>query len=314
MSESLEMYLSTIVQLREGPQTPVPLSQLADALSISSVSANEMCRKLQEQELVIYKPYVGVTLTEQGERQGCLVLRRRGLWTVFLSQELDISPQRAWEIADKLEHDTPDEVADRLDAFLKHPRVTPLGTPIPSFSSKQLSPRAVPLAELSVGQTGYVASLEGGSAVHDFLSGQGLAPGTVVRILAVTADGGYLIDLGGGRRLSLHADLARDIHVILDKPDRACGAAVPAAGTAASVRVIPLSKLGKGEQGIIVRVNCRGALRQRILDMGIVTGETIRLRHRAPLGDPLEFELKGYQLSLRKEEAEEIIVEVASST
>jgi DtxR family transcriptional regulator, Mn-dependent transcriptional regulator len=79
MSESLEMYLSTIIRLRESREKPLPLSALADALSISSVSANEMCRNLQEQGLVIYRPYKGVTLTEQGEKRGRAVLRRRGL-------------------------------------------------------------------------------------------------------------------------------------------------------------------------------------------------------------------------------------------
>ena len=70
MSESLKMYSSTIMRLRQSRVEPVPLSSLADALSIASVSANEMFRKLQEQGLVVYRPYKGVTLTESGERQG----------------------------------------------------------------------------------------------------------------------------------------------------------------------------------------------------------------------------------------------------
>ncbi|MCK4314914.1 MAG: hypothetical protein KAX24_04005, partial [Anaerolineae bacterium] len=58
LSESVQMYLVTIARLRVNGQ-PVPLSQLAQALSISPVSVNEMCRKLQDQELVVYRPYKG---------------------------------------------------------------------------------------------------------------------------------------------------------------------------------------------------------------------------------------------------------------
>jgi ferrous iron transport protein A len=81
--------------------------------------------------------------------------------------------------------------------------------------------------------------------------------------------------------------------------------------TSPHVKLLPLSQLHKEETGIIVRINSRGALRQRLLDMGVVTGEEIRLKHKAPLGDPLEFTLKDYQISLRKEEAAEIMVEVS---
>jgi len=95
MSESLEMYLATLMRLRESRHEPVPLSTLANALSIASVSANEMCRKLQEQGLMVYRPYKGVTLTEEGERRGRAVLRRRGIWTVFLTQKLGIAPECA---------------------------------------------------------------------------------------------------------------------------------------------------------------------------------------------------------------------------
>ena len=53
---------------------------------------------------------------------------------------------------------------------------------------------------------------------------------------------------------------------------------------------------------------CSGALRRRIIDMGITPGATIILRKKAPFGDPLEFNVRGYELSIRKSEAEKIVV------
>ncbi len=70
-----------------------------------------------------------------------------------------------------------------------------------------------------------------------------------------------------------------------------------------------LSELRPGEQGIITRVGSKGVFRRRIMDMGFVPGAEIEMVRAAPLGDPIEFRIKGYNLSLRKGEAEKIEVE-----
>ncbi len=64
-----------------------------------------------------------------------------------------------------------------------------------------------------------------------------------------------------------------------------------------------------GESVRVVRVAGEGALRQRILDMGLTKGAEVRVRKVAPLGDPLEISVRGYELSLRKREAACIVVE-----
>jgi Fe2+ transport system protein FeoA len=75
-----------------------------------------------------------------------------------------------------------------------------------------------------------------------------------------------------------------------------------------SESAIRLSELNVGESGIIVKLNTKGAVRQRFLAMGLVKGETILVKRVAPLGDPIDFVIKGYDLSLRKAEASEILV------
>lgn len=71
---------------------------------------------------------------------------------------------------------------------------------------------------------------------------------------------------------------------------------------------IPLSSLKVGQKGKIEKLNFKGTTRQRLLAMGLVRGETILVKKVAPLGDPIDFVIKGYDLSLRKSEAKEIIV------
>ncbi|RJS76277.1 iron transporter [Candidatus Bathyarchaeota archaeon] len=71
-----------------------------------------------------------------------------------------------------------------------------------------------------------------------------------------------------------------------------------------------LSELKTGEKAIIIQVQGSGALRRRLLDMGLVRGTEIEMVRKSPLGDPLEFLVKGYNLSLRKMECENVYVEV----
>jgi Fe2+ transport system protein FeoA len=73
--------------------------------------------------------------------------------------------------------------------------------------------------------------------------------------------------------------------------------------------VTQLAKLDMGGRGRIVRVTGSGEVSRRLLEMGITPGAEIRLLRAAPLGDPLEFEIRGYRLSLRRSEAEQIDVE-----
>lgn len=64
-----------------------------------------------------------------------------------------------------------------------------------------------------------------------------------------------------------------------------------------------------GESVRVLKVAGEGALRQRILDMGLTKGAEVTVRKVAPLGDPLEITVRGYELSLRKREAACIVVE-----
>ena len=72
-----------------------------------------------------------------------------------------------------------------------------------------------------------------------------------------------------------------------------------------------LSDLKKGDKGKIVKISSSGSVHRRLMDMGLVSGSEIEMQGVAPLGDPIEIKVKGYNLSLRKEEAASIKVEVA---
>lgn len=70
-----------------------------------------------------------------------------------------------------------------------------------------------------------------------------------------------------------------------------------------------LRDLKPKESARIAKVGGTGAIRRRLMDMGLIAGSEVTVQRVAPLGDPIEIRLKGYNLTLRKEEAARILVE-----
>ncbi|MDW7971735.1 MAG: FeoA family protein [Thermodesulfovibrio sp.] len=71
-----------------------------------------------------------------------------------------------------------------------------------------------------------------------------------------------------------------------------------------------LSELKVGQKAKIISINTRGIIKKRLMDMGVLSGELLKVEKVAPLGDPIDIVIKNYHLSLRKSEAQEIEVEV----
>ncbi len=72
-----------------------------------------------------------------------------------------------------------------------------------------------------------------------------------------------------------------------------------------------LKDMKPGESGKVNKVDGAGRVRLRLFDMGVTPGVDVTLRKVAPLGDPIEITIRGYELSLRKEEAAAVLVELA---
>lgn len=207
ISGNVEMYLATIATLQTEEQ-PVPLSQLAEHLSHSPVSVNEMCRKLVERGWATYQPYKGVKLTPEGAALARQVLRRRQLWETFLLERLGADIDEARTFACHLEHATPNDLARRLAEYLAKPEplVVCPGTDAPDHKVRRLS-------HLISGQRARVMHVAVDDEVaSEFLSAQGLAPGAELTVLAVSSDGSLLLQTAT-RRLTLCQDLAAQIEV-----------------------------------------------------------------------------------------------------
>ncbi len=71
-----------------------------------------------------------------------------------------------------------------------------------------------------------------------------------------------------------------------------------------------LNLFSVGDTGIVKKVSGEGKIKRRLFDMGITPGAEVYMRKKAPLGDPIEITLRGYELTLRKSEAECVLTEV----
>lgn len=71
---------------------------------------------------------------------------------------------------------------------------------------------------------------------------------------------------------------------------------------------IKLSELALGEVGVVIKVEGDDIFRRRLLDMGFTKGVLVKVVDVAPLGDPIKLELRGYELSIRRKQAEKILV------
>ena len=211
LSESVEMYLLRIALLQDGDK-PVPISVLAEELAVSPVSANQMCRKLAERDVVIYEPYRGVTLTLHGESVALRVLRKRRLWEVFLAEKLGMEPQLAEEMACRFEHVTPDMLAERLSSYLGNPALSPQGEPIPASVRSVVHRPRMPLIQIPAGHLGQVVSVGGDDTTRTFLRMQGVGAGAILRTLATGPDGSMLLQAPSGQ-ISLAAELVQLIEV-----------------------------------------------------------------------------------------------------
>jgi len=73
----------------------------------------------------------------------------------------------------------------------------------------------------------------------------------------------------------------------------------------------PLDSLAPGEGGVIARLDGDPAVARRLMELGLVPGTPVEMVRTAPLGDPIEIKVRGYHLTLRKSEAEHVLVEPA---
>jgi DtxR family Mn-dependent transcriptional regulator len=212
--ESIEMYLKTIAELGDDRQ-PVSIAEIADRLGITTVSTNEMVKRLVTLGYLEHEKYKGVKLTAEGRAIAHNVMRRQRLWECFLVDKLQLSWAGAYELACRLEHATPSVLSEALSAYLDHPTVCPHGNPIPSSEGQITVVDKVSLDGLGRGESARIVSIEPTTTdIYAYLQERQLQPGQVVRVVDIAPLQGPLTLELNGSEVALGRNLARLLFVI----------------------------------------------------------------------------------------------------
>ncbi|MFN2141709.1 MAG: FeoA domain-containing protein [Candidatus Promineifilaceae bacterium] len=294
-NETVEMYLKTIAELT-CDDGPVIIARVAERLGVSPVTANEMMKRLIEQELIEHERYKGVRLTENGRSYAHSVIRRQRLWECFLVDRLNFNWSGSYEAACRLEHATSNVLAEALSAYLDHPAVCPHGNPIPRADGTMPESGGQTLAGLKVGETANVLSIiPTDTEIFAYLEQHHILPGQALTLIEKAPMDGPLTVRVNSQRVAIGLPMAAMIMVQRQAEHE-------------TVKTATLDTLLPGQSARVTKIGGKGAIRRRLMDMGVTRGVEIKTVKVSPLGDPVEYRLRGYSLSLRKSEAEMIEV------
>ncbi|MBD0725146.1 iron-dependent repressor [Flavobacterium sp. L1I52] len=184
MTFSEENYLKAIYHLTVVSTSGVSTNAISEAMETKASSVTDMLKKLSEKDLVNYKKYQGVSLTEKGKLEAKMIVRKHRLWEVFLVEKLDFSWDEVHDIAEQLEHIKSEKLINKLDDFLGNPTEDPHGDPIPNAQGFLPKMEKQLLSELAEGQKGICVGVKDTSSEFlKYLDKQGIALGSAIEIM-----------------------------------------------------------------------------------------------------------------------------------
>lgn len=248
-------------------------------------------------------------LTTQGTSTAVKLARKHQLIETYLSLHSGYSAQEWHKKAHKWEHTLSDKKAKALARQLHHPRIDPLGDPIPTLYGEVSQPtsEAVRLSEISQFPALLQVVRFESEAPDDVTLYYSLGVLPQTRIIAVRRESeDQVIALQYGAPISIEGRIARNLFV---QPIHA-----PVSPEEEEILTIPLSELKRGEKATILCIapSARGVVRRRLMDLGFVPGSSVSVDLISPLGNPIAFRIRETTIALRKDQAS--FIRVARNT
>ena len=199
MTLSEENYLKCLFHLEKHHDKGVPTNGISEAMRTKASSVTDMVKKLSEKDLVIYKKYQGVYLSDTGRKTALQIVRKHRLWEVFLVDKLSFSWDEVHEVAEQLEHIKSDKLITELDKFLEFPKRDPHGDPIPDAKGNFHVANKTLLSNLSKGERGTLVGVKDTSTEFlKYLDKNNIALGKTIEVLDKEEfDESMLIQTGG---------------------------------------------------------------------------------------------------------------------
>ena len=211
-----ENYLKAIYHLSDGGTKSVSTNDVAAEMKTKPASVSDMLRKLGDKEVIEYRKYYGVNITEEGKKRALQTIRKHRLWEVFLVDKLQFAWDEVHEVAEELEHIQSPLLIQRLDSYLNFPKFDPHGDPIPDeYGDVRARPRLA-LNEMEIDQSGQIVAVKDSSAAFlKYLDKVGAYIGARIKILdKVEFDGSMEILVDQKKTLFMSKDVAANILAI----------------------------------------------------------------------------------------------------
>ena len=184
-SQSEEDYLKAVYHLQK-ENNAVSTNAIANYLDMKASSISDMLKKLSEKNYVHYQKYKGTSLTKKGKLIALKIIRKHRLWETFLVDKLGFGWAQVHLIAEQLEHINSEELIDKLDSFLKHPKYDPHGDPIPKKDGKIESLNQKLLVDLFDKEKGIITGVKKGTpSLLNYLDKNKIKLGDKIQVLEI---------------------------------------------------------------------------------------------------------------------------------
>jgi DtxR family Mn-dependent transcriptional regulator len=234
--EQVEEYIETIYDL-ESRDGSAKTTAIAKCLNVAPASVTEVLKSLSDKGFVLYEPYRGATLSDEGKKIADTIKRKHRLLEVFLTDVLKLNREKVHDEACRMEHTISEDTENALCRMMKAPARCPHGSPIspcnqgvgscaecdvvtgariPEPASLR-NKKIIAVTELSPHQNGKIAFIRGDCKIVQRLSDLGLTLGTIVSVLRKTPmDGPVEISV---RRTKLAIDHAIAENIFIESPE-----------------------------------------------------------------------------------------------
>ena len=214
MTFSEENYLKTIYHLSGLSDGSVSTNAIAEKIETKASSVTDMLKKLADKDLITYRKYQGVSLTESGMNAAKMIVRKHRLWEVFLVDKLAFSWDEVHDIAEELEHIKSEKLVNRLDEFLGFPTEDPHGDPIPNAKGQIKKIVKQLLSEMIVGQMGFCVGVKDSSSEYlKYLDKNEIALGSLIKVNSKEAFDSSLTISVNGKELPVSNKIAANLFI-----------------------------------------------------------------------------------------------------
>jgi DtxR family Mn-dependent transcriptional regulator len=211
---SEENYLKTIYHLELDTSKGISTNAIAEQLETKASSVTDMIKKLSDKEVVVYKKYKGVNLTDSGKKIAANIVRKHRLWEVFLVEKLNFSWDEVHDVAEQLEHIKSPKLINQLDALLGFPTHDPHGDPIPDKDGILNTIDKSLLSTLQKNESGICVGVDDSSSEFlQFLDKKGIILGKKITVLEIEDFDNSLAIQIEDKKLSISNKIANNLYI-----------------------------------------------------------------------------------------------------